>query len=157
MLSLIKVNSQSIRVVIMTPLQRAKKSAEIMWEKDNASKGIGIKIERISPGEADLSLLVESKHLNGHDICHGGFIFTLADSAFAFACNSYNQAAVAQNNMITFIAPAQKGDRLLAKAREVSRSGRSGIYDVSVFSQEEKKIAEFRGHSRTIGGKNFEE
>ena len=111
----------------MTPLQRAKKSAEIMWERDKASKGIGIKLERISPGEADLSLLVESKHLNGHDICHGGFIFTLADSAFAFACNSYNQAAVAQNNMITFIAPAQKGDKLLAKAREVSRSGRSGI------------------------------
>ena len=71
MLSLIKVNSHSIRVVMMTPLQRAKKSAEIMWKKDNASKGIGIKIERISPGEADLSLLVESKHLNGHDICHG--------------------------------------------------------------------------------------
>ena len=141
----------------MTPLQRAKKSAEIMWERDKASKGIGIKLERISPGEADLSLLVESKHLNGHDICHGGFIFTLADSAFAFACNSYNQAAVAQNNMITFIAPAQKGDKLLAKAREISRSGRSGIYDVSVFSQDEKKIAEFRGHSRTIGGQNFEE
>ena len=123
----------------MTPLQRAKKSAEIMWERDKASKGIGIKLERISPGEADLSLLVESKHLNGHDICHGGFIFTLADSAFAFACNSYNQAAVAQNNMITFIAPAQKGDKLLAKAREVSRSGRSGIYDVSVLSQDKKK------------------
>jgi acyl-CoA thioesterase len=138
----------------MTPLQRAKKSAEIMWERDKASKGIGIKLERISPGEADLSLLVESKHLNGHDICHGGFIFTLADSAFAFACNSYNQAAVAQNNMITFIAPAQKGDKLLAKAREVSRSGRSGIYDVSVLSQDQKKIAEFRGHSRTIGGQN---
>ena len=141
----------------MTPLQRAKKSAETMWERDKASKGIGIKLERISPGEADLSLLVESKHLNGHDICHGGFIFTLADSAFAFACNSYNQAAVAQNNMITFIAPAQKGDKLLAKAREVSRSGRSGIYDVSVLSQDQKKIAEFRGHSRTIGGHNFEE
>ena len=141
----------------MTPLQRAKKSAEIMWERDKASKGIGIKLERISPGEADLSLLVESKHLNGHDICHGGFIFTLADSAFAFACNSYNQAAVAQNNMITFIAPAQKGDKLLAKAREVSRSGRSGIYDVSVLSQDQKKIAEFRGHSRTIGGQNFKE
>ena len=141
----------------MTPLQRAKKSAEIMWERDKASKGIGIKLERISPGEADLSLLVESKHLNGHDICHGGFIFTLADSAFAFACNSYNQAAVAQNNMITFIAPAQKGDKLLAKAREVSRSGRSGIYDVSVFNEKEQKIAEFRGLSRTIGGQNFKE
>ena len=81
----------------------------------------------------------------------------ITKAKFAFACNSYNQAAVAQNNMITFIAPAQKGDKLLAKAREVSRSGRSGIYDVSVLSQDQKKIAEFRGHSRTIGGQNFEE
>ena len=118
----------------MTPLERAKKTAEIMWKKDKASKGIGIKIESIAPGKADLSLTVEGKHLNGHDICHGGFIFTLADSAFAFACNSYNQAAVAQNNMITFIAPAQRGEKLIAKAREVSRTGRSGIYDVSVFN-----------------------
>ena len=128
-----------------------------MWKRDKASKGIGIKIENIAPGKADLSFTVESKHLNGHDICHGGFIFTLADSAFAFACNSYNQAAVAQNNMITFIAPAQKGEKLIAKAREVSRTGRSGIYDVSVFNEKKLKIAEFRGLSRTIGGKNFKD
>ena len=141
----------------MTPSERAKKSAEIMWKKDKASKGIGIKIESIAPGKADLSLTVEGKHLNGHDICHGGFIFTLADSAFAFACNSYNQSAVAQNNMITFIAPALRGEKLIAKAREVSRSGRSGIYDVSVFNEKKQKIAEFRGLSRTIGGQNFKE
>ena len=141
----------------MTPLERAKKSAEIMWKKDQASKGIGIKIESIAPGKADLSLTVEGKHLNGHDICHGGFIFTLADSAFAFACNSYNQAAVAQNNMITFIAPAQRGEKLTAEAREISRKGRSGIYDVSVFNEKKQKIAEFRGLSRTIGGQNFKE
>ena len=128
-----------------------------MWKKDKASKGIGIKIESIAPGEADLSLTVEGKHLNGHDICHGGFIFTLADSAFAFACNSYNKAAVAQNNMITFIAPAQRGEKLIAKAREVSRTGRSGIYDVSVFNEKKQKIAEFRGLSRIIGGQNFKE
>ena len=128
-----------------------------MWKKDRASKGIGIKIESVAPGRADLSLTVQSKHLNGHDICHGGFIFTLADSAFAFACNSYNQAAVAQNNMITFIAPAQRGEKLIAKAREVSRTGRSGIYDVSVFNEKKQKIAEFRGLSRIIGGQNFEE
>ena len=128
-----------------------------MWKKDKASKGIGIKIESIAPGKADLSLTVEGKHLNGHDICHGGFIFTLADSAFAFACNSYNQAAVAQNNMITFIAPAQRGEKLTAKAREVSRTGRSGIYDVSVFNEKKQRIAEFRGLSRIIGGQNFEE
>ena len=141
----------------MTPLERAKKSTETMWKRDKASKGIGIKIESVAPGKADLSLIVKQKHLNGHDICHGGFIFTLADSAFAFACNSYNQAAVAQNNMITFIAPAQKGEKLIAKAREVSRTGRSGIYDVSVVNDREQKIAEFRGLSRTIGGQNFKE
>ena len=128
-----------------------------MWKRDEASKGIGIKIENIAPGKADLSLTVEGKHLNGHDICHGGFIFTLADSAFAFACNSYNQAAVAQNNMITFIAPAKRGEKLTAKAREVSRTGRSGIYDVSVFNEKKQKIAEFRGLSRTISGQNFKE
>ena len=128
-----------------------------MWKKDRASQGIGIKIESVAPGKADLSLTVQSKHLNGHDICHGGFIFTLADSAFAFACNSYNQAAVAQNNMITFIAPAQRGEKLIAKAREVSRTGRSGMCDVSVFNEKKQKIAEFRGLSRTIGGQNFKE
>ena len=141
----------------MTPLERAKKAAEIMWKRDKASKGIGIKIESIGPGKADLRFRVESKHLNRHDICDGGFIFTLAGSAFAFACNSYNQAAVAQNNMITFIAPAQRGEKLIAKAREVSRTGRSGIYDVSVFNEIKQKIAEFRGLSRTIGGQNFKE
>ena len=141
----------------MTPLQRAKKSAETMWGKDNASKGINMKIESISPGKADLSFVVESKYLNGHGTCHGGFIFTLADSAFAFACNSYNQPAVAQNCMITFIAPVENGEKLVAKAREVSRTGRSGIYDVTVFDEKEKKVAEFRGLSRTISGQIFKE
>ena len=141
----------------MTTIEIAKKSTEAMWERDRASKGVGLKIERVAPGEADLSLIVDDKHLNGHDICHGGFIFTLADSAFAFACNSYNEAAVAQNNSISYILPAYKGEKLLAKAREISRSGRSGIYDVTVFNNKEEKVAEFRGHSRTIGGQNFKE
>jgi acyl-CoA thioesterase len=141
----------------MTPLERAKKSAEIMWKRDKASRGVDMKIERISLGEADLSLIVKSKYLNGHGTCHGGFIFCLADSAFAFACNSYNQVAVAQNCMITFIMPAKKGEKLIAKAREVSRTGRSGIYDVSVFNEKKQKIAEFRGLSRTIGGQIFKE
>jgi len=82
--------------------QRAERCAQIMWDNDAASKGLGIVLERVSPGEADASLTVEAKHLNGHHICHGGFIFTLADTAFAFACNTYNQAAVAQQNSITF-------------------------------------------------------
>jgi acyl-CoA thioesterase len=81
----------------------------------------------------------------------------LADSAFAFACNSYNESSVAQTNSITFILPAFKGEKLLAKAKEISRTGRSGIYDVSVFNNKKEKIAEFRGHSRTVGGQNFKE
>lgn len=102
-------------------------------------------------------MTVETHHTNGHDICHGGYIFTLADSAFAFACNSYNQIVVAQHNSITFIAPGALGDRLTAVAREVARFGRSGIYDVRVENQDGKVIAEFRGSSRVVSGKHFEE
>ena len=160
--NLSNVNLTEIQFLIqwncsMTPLERAKKSAETMWKKDKASKGIDMKIERISLGKADLSLIVKSKYLNGHGTCHGGFIFTLADSAFAFACNSYNQVAVAQNCMITFIAPAKKGEKLIAKAREISRTGRSGVYDVTVYNKENQKVAEFRGLSRIVGGQIFKE
>jgi acyl-CoA thioesterase len=99
---------------------------------------------------------VEKHHTNGHDICHGGFIFALADSAFAFACNSYNQVAVAQHNTISFIAPSFQGDRLTAVAREVTRNGRSGLYDVRVTNQDGRLIAELRGASRVIKGTHFE-
>jgi len=121
------------------------------------SKGLGIVLERVSPGEADASLTVESRHLNGHRICHGGFIFTLADTAFAFACNTYNQAAVAQQNSITFAHSGRPGAKLTAYAKEVSRHGRSGIYDVNVVDDEGVVIAYFRGHSRTIKGTLFDE
>ena len=136
-------------------MEIAEKCADIMWKNDQASRGLGIVLENISPGAAEMSLVVEEKHLNGHAICHGGFIFTLADSAFAFACNSYNQSTVAHSNTITFISPAYKGQRLLAKAVEKSRIGRSGIYDVSVTNEKNETIAEFRGNSRTISGKHF--
>ncbi len=136
---------------------RADKCAQIMWANDAASQGLGIVLERVAPGEADASLVVQSKHLNGHGICHGGFIFTLADTAFAFACNTYNQAAVAQTNNITYIQAGQPGTTLTAKAREVSRHGRSGVYDVSVVNDEGEAIALFRGHSRTIKGTLFDE
>ena len=141
----------------MLPLEIAQKCAEIMWENDQASKGLGMKLERVCPGEAEVSLIIEDKHLNGHGICHGGFIFTLADSAFAFACNTYNHSTVAQNNTITFLLPAHKGQRLMAKATEINRSGRSGIYDVSVINEKNEAVAEFRGHSRTIIGQHFQE
>lgn len=137
--------------------ERARRSAQAMWADDNASKGMGMVIDDIAPGRAVMSMTVEKRHTNGHAICHGGFIFTLADSAFAFACNSYNMTTVAQQCTINFLAPAREGDRLTAHAREISRTGRSGIYDITVTDQNGGKIAEFRGMSRTIKGTLFEE
>ena len=128
-----------------------------MWARDDASKWLGARLDAVGPGTASMSMMVEKHHTNGHDICHGGFIFTLANSAFAFACNSYNQIAVAQHNTISFIAPGFCGDRLTAQAREISRNGRSGLYDVRVTNQDGRLIAEFRGASRIVKGVHFED
>ncbi|MVA97082.1 hydroxyphenylacetyl-CoA thioesterase PaaI [Nitratireductor sp. CAU 1489] len=135
----------------------ARRSADAMWARDDASKWLGASLDAVGPGTARLSMTVEKHHTNGHDICHGGYIFTLADSAFAFACNSYNTLVVAQHNAITFIAPGRLGDRLVADAREIARFGRSGIYDVRVSNQAGALIAEFRGNSRVIEGRHFDE
>ena len=141
----------------MTPQARAEKCASLMLAQDAASRGLGMRIEDIAPGRATLSMPVGEQMLNGHGICHGGFIFTLADSAFAFACNSYNQLTVAQQNQITYLAPGRAGERLLAEARESSRSGRSGVYDVTVTGEDGRTVALFRGLSRTIKGQHFPE
>src|SRR5438445_7658749 len=122
-----------------------------MWKEDDASRGLGMEIVDVRCGQATLTMTVKANMVNGQRIAHGGFIFTLADSAFAFACNSHNQRAVAAQGSITFIKPGKLGDRLVATAREISRSGRSGIYDVRVTAGD-VVIAEFRGHSRTIAG-----
>jgi acyl-CoA thioesterase len=135
----------------VTPDELARASADAMWSADTASRGLGMEIVDVAPGRATLTMTVGEAMLNGHEIAHGGFIFTLADSAFAFACNSYGERTVAQHCTISFIKPVAKGDRLVATAREVSRVGRSGIYDVSV-SANGAVIAEFRGFSRTVGG-----
>lgn len=135
----------------------ARRSAQAMWARDDASKWLGISLDDVGPGTARASFTVEKHHTNGHDICHGGYIFTLADSAFAFACNSYNRFAVAQHNVITYVAPGRLGDRLKAEAREVARFGRSGIYDVRVTDQSDRLIAEFRGASRDVEGQHFDE
>jgi acyl-CoA thioesterase len=134
------------------PLELAKACADAMWADDQASQGLGMVVERVAPGEAVLSMTIRPDMTNGHGICHGGFIFTLADSAFAFACNTYNQRTVAQHCAVTFIRPGRRGDRLTAHAAERSRTGRSGIYDVTVRDGHGEVIAEFRGHSRTISG-----
>ena len=135
----------------LSPDDIARACAEAMWNDDDASKGLGMEIVEIKPGQATLTMIVQPHMVNGQRIVRGGFIFTLADSAFAFACNSHNERAVAAQGSITFIQPGKLGDRLVATAREISRSGRSGIYDVRVTAND-IVIAEFRGHSRTIGG-----
>ena len=134
-----------------SPNDIARACAEAMWKEDDASKGLGIKIVAIGPGLATLAMTVQPHMVNGQRIAHGGFIFALADSAFAFACNTHNERAVAAQGSITFIRPGKLGDRLVAAAREISRNGRSGNYDVQVTAND-VVIAEFRGHSRLIGG-----
>lgn len=141
----------------LTPEEIATRSADAMWARDDASKWLGMSLDAVGPGRATLSFTVEKHHTNGHDICHGGYIFTLADSAFAFACNSHNRIAVAQHNTITYVAPGRLGDRLTAEAREIALYGRSGICDVTVRDQAGRLIAEFRGASRVIEGKHFED
>ena len=132
----------------LSPDDLARACAEAMWNEDDASKGLGMEILQIKPGEATLTMTVKPNMVNGHGI---GFIFLLADSAFAFACNSHNERAVAAQCNISFIRPGKLGDRLVAVAREISRTGRSGIYDIRV-SVDDTAIAEMRGHSRTVGG-----
>ncbi len=141
----------------MTPKERAEKAASAMWTGDQASQSLGMSLDHIDEGTATLSLTVSEHHTNGHGNCHGGIIFALADSAFAFACNSRNQATVAQHNSITYVAPAKQGDQLTATATEISLTGRSGIYDVRVTNDQGAVVAEFRGHSRTIRGTLFDE
>ena len=130
----------------------ARLSADAMWSGDQASQGMGMQLLEIAPGLARIGMTVTDRMVNGHGICHGGFIFTLADSAFAFACNSHGQPAVAQHCAITYIAPGRLGMRLVAEARERQRGERSGIWDVTVRDDAGTVIAEFRGNSRTLPG-----
>ncbi len=134
----------------------AERSARAMWANDDASKWLGARLDAVGPGWARMSLTVAKHHTQGHDMCHGGFITTLADSAFAFACNSYNEVTVAQHIAVSFIASAWEDDVLIASAREVHRKGRSGLYDITVTNQKGELIAEMRGASRTIKGRHFD-
>src|SRR5580700_1674791 len=122
----------------------------MMWATDHASQSLGMKIVAIAPGEARLEMPVRPDMANGHGMCHGGFVFTFAD--FAFACNSRGQRMVAAQGAISFVAPAKVGETLTAHAREVHLRGRGGIYDVTVRNQAGELIAEFRGHCRAIPG-----
>lgn len=141
----------------MTPEERATRSAAAMRGKDRAADWFGHEIVAVGPGTATLRMTVRDQHLNGHAICHGGVIFTLADTAFAYACNSYNRIVVAQHNTISYLSPGKPGEVLTATAVEASRAGRSGIYDVTVTGGDGRKVALFRGASRQIDGQHFEE
>ena len=134
----------------------ARLSGIAMWRDDKASQGLGMEILEVGPGNAKLVRPVTERMLNGHGTCHGGFIFSLADSAFAFACNSHGQPAVAQHCSVTYITPGRLGMRLIADARERQRGERSGIYDITVRDEAGNVIAEFRGHSRTLPGSLIE-
>jgi acyl-CoA thioesterase len=135
----------------------AERVAAGMYARDRASQAMGIEIAAIGPGYAELTMTVRADMLNGHAICHGGFIFTLADSAFAFACNSYNLTTVASGGAIDFVAPAREGDILAAMARERSVSGRTGVYDIEVTNQRGETVAYFRGKSYRIKGHVIED
>jgi acyl-CoA thioesterase len=143
-----KINKE----LVADPQALAEAAAEVMYARDRASQSLGIKLVEIRPGFARMTMPVRADMLNGHHTCHGGFIYTLADSAFAFACNSYNQNTVASGCMIDYLAPGFEGDLLDAQAVEQSRSGRTGVYDITITNQDGKRIALFRGKSYQIKG-----
>jgi acyl-CoA thioesterase len=138
------------------PAALATACAEVMWASDSASQSLGMVLESVTPGRARLSMVVRSDMVNGHDLCHGGLIAALADSAFAFACNSHGTVTVASGFDVQLLESARLGDQLVADAREVALRGRSGVYDVTVRCGE-KVVAEFRGRSRSLGRPILEE
>ena len=134
------------------PQELAQASAAAMYERDHAAHSLAIKIDQVAPGTAELSMKVRKDMVNGHDICHGGMIFCLADTAFAYSCNSYNRVTVASGCTIEFVRPGMLGDVLTARAVERSLSRRTGVYDVEVTNQDGKTIALFRGKSARLEG-----
>ena len=136
----------------LAPQALAEKVANAMYARDPASQGLGISLDGVGAGCATMSMTIRADMLNGHGSCHGGFIFTLADSAFAFACNSYNLNTVGAACTIDYLAPGRQGDVLTATAREQALAGKSGVYDVIVVNQEGRMVALFRGKSLRVGG-----
>lgn len=135
----------------MDAAEIARRCAERMYAEDVASQSLGISISDVAPGTAIASMKVRDDMLNGHGICHGGYIFTLADTAFAFACNTYDDVTVAAGADVSFLEPVRQDGELTATAVEVSRRGPSGLYDVTVRTSDGTVVAEFRGRSRSLG------
>ncbi|WP_338767074.1 hydroxyphenylacetyl-CoA thioesterase PaaI [Massilia sp. METH4] len=136
----------------LDPQALAEAAGAAMFERDPASQGLGMTLDEIRPGYARMSMRVREDMLNGHRTCHGGFIFALADSAFAFACNSHNHNTVGAGCTIDYLAPGRHGDLLTAEAVERALAGKTGIYDVDVVNQEGRLIATFRGKSHRVAG-----
>jgi acyl-CoA thioesterase len=136
-----------------TPQAVAEATRDAMFRNDRASRMMGIQIPAIGPGTATAVMTVREDMLNGHDICHGGFITTLADTAFAFACNAYNEVTVASGFDVNLISAGRLGDVLTAQAHEVSKAGRTGVYDINVHNQRGEPVAAFRGRSYSMKGK----
>jgi len=137
---------------VSSDVELAQAAAQAMFERDAASKGLGMKIKSMAPGSACVEMPVRVDMLNGHQTCHGGYIFTLADSAFAFACNSHNQNTVSSGCNIDYLLPAYPGDVLTATATELSRGRKTGVYDVTVRNQHGAQIALLRGNSYQVKG-----
>ncbi|WP_199264774.1 hydroxyphenylacetyl-CoA thioesterase PaaI [Alcaligenes faecalis] len=143
---------QSNALAVEDPQALAQQVSEHMYGNDQASQGLGLSLDSVAPGAANMSMTVRANMLNGHKTCHGGFIFALADSTFAFACNSRNAPTVASGCTIDYLAPAFEGDVLTARAVEASLAGRTGVYDIEVVNQNDKRIALFRGRSYRLNG-----
>jgi acyl-CoA thioesterase len=140
-----------------TALARAREVGRLMMADDRAARHLGIELLDIGPGRARMQLVIRAELTNGHGICHGGYIFLLADTTFAYACNSHNRRTVAAGCTIEFLAPAHDGDTLTAEGVEQHLAGRHGVYDIRVHDQRGKLIALFRGKSAMIKGHFFEE
>lgn len=133
---------------------RAERVVQHLYARDTATRALGMRLVAVSPGRVSVTMTVRADMLNGHRICHGGMVFALADSAFAFACNSHGEVTVAAGVGIEFLAPAREGDELTAEAVELQRSAqRTGFYDITVTNQRGERIALFRGRSHRIGGR----
>jgi acyl-CoA thioesterase len=134
------------------PQALAELAGKTMYERDPASRALGMTLDAIRPGYARMSMTVRADMLNGHGTCHGGYIFMLADSAFAFACNSHNVNTVGAGCTIDYLAPGREGDVLVAEAIEQALSGKTGVYDIAVSNQEGRTLALFRGKSHRVSG-----
>ena len=133
--------------------QIAEDVREHMFANDRAARALGMRIVTVGPGSASVDMTVREDMLNGHDLCHGGLITTLADTAFAYACNAYDELTVASGFSVDLMAPGKRDDVLTARCEEVSKAGRTGVYDVTVTNQRDERIAVFRGRSYTMKGR----